>query len=270
LSFQTALHLTLAVALLVHVEIFGIHILLKLKTSSQPIQSRLPSYLSMPTTNGHGIFANLSIVAFFIQRTTAQRYLAIDWSGRTYGPDGPWNALSVNVGGLKNSTPIATQQVQVDLYPGSFSSTFLPYNVTCDPTKVLCDQGRTWSPTYDRGTDPVIEQNFSMGIDYQPSFDDNTTNTYFKGHLLDQAITLGGHTVYQANLVSYGIGATPAGQNAVTYPNGVEADPPLGLLALNAGPNDKSVETYVATSATTSLQAMLVLGYLLVTFITKV
>jgi hypothetical protein len=236
--------------LLAHIDILGIHILSMLDTSQQLLLFKLFSCWIMLANKRNGIFANFGFVTFFIQRNVAQSYVAIDWSGRTYGPDGPWNALSVNVGGLRNSTPIATQQVQVDLYPGSISSTFLPYNVTCDPTKNLCDHGVTWSPTYDRGMDPVSEQDFSMGIDYQPSFDDNTTNTYFRGHLLDQAITLGGQTVYQANLVSYGIGALPAGQNVVTYPNGVKADPPLGLLALNAGTNDKSVETHVEHSAT--------------------
>lgn len=203
----------------------------------------------MLTTNGHGIFASLGFVVLFSHHTVAQSYLAIDWSQRTYGPDGPWNALSVKVGGLKNSTPIETQQVQVDLYPGSTWHTFLPYNVTCNPLKMLCDKGKTWSPTYDRGTDPVVEQDFSMGIDYQPDFTDVTSNTHYAGHILAQAITLGGQTVYQADLVSYGIGATPAGQNIVTYPNGVKTDPPLGLLALNTGTNNKVTELHVAHSA---------------------
>jgi hypothetical protein len=206
----------------------------------------------MLTTNGHGIFAVFGFVIFFLQRTNAQSYLAIDWSQRTWGPDGLWNALTVNVDGLKNSTPIETQQVQVDLFPGSTWSTFIPYKVTCNPLQTLCDKGETWSPTYDRGTDPVIEQDFSMGIDYQPDSTDNTTNTHFAGHVLAKAITLGGQTVYQANLVSYGIGGSPTGRDIVTYPNGVEADPPLGLLALDTGPNDKSMEIHVANNATNS------------------
>lgn len=198
--------------------------------------------LIMLEMDGHGIFVSFAFVAFFFQRTNAQSYLAIDWSERTYGPDGPWNALSVHVGGIQNSTPIATQQVQIDLYPGSSSETYLPYNVTCDSTKTLCDSGRTWSPTYDPGTDPVTGKGFE--------FDDKTSNTYFKGPTVGQAITLGGQTVYQANLVSFEIGATPLGQNIVTYPNGVKAYPPLGLLALDAGTMDKAYQTSVVRRTT--------------------
>lgn len=205
--------------------------------------------------NGYGVLACLASVTF-IQPTNAQSYLAIDWSERIYGPDGPWNAVSVHVGGMQNSTPIATQQVQIDLYPGSSSETYLPYNVTCNSTK--CDSGRTWSPTYDPGTNPVTGSGFT--------FDDQTSKTYFSGPTVGQAITLGGQTVYQANLVSFEVGSTPLGQNIVTYPNGVKAYPPLGLLALDAGTMDKAFQTSVVRrtveSSADSASVWIPAGYL--------
>lgn len=196
-------------------------------------------------------YINLVILSLFTfsYLADAQSFLPVDWSKTTYGPDGPWDAVSVKVGGMKNSTPIALQQVQVDLYPGSHWSTFIPRNSTCIYAGGNCDVGTTWSPDLRLGIDPVIEANITNAIAWQPDFTYNNTNTYLSGPVIAQAITLGGQTVYGADLVSYDI-STDDGKNTITYPNEVVAPPEIGLLALNAGPNAKDVSQQFDNSDT--------------------
>ncbi|KAH0027209.1 hypothetical protein KCU78_g4049, partial [Aureobasidium melanogenum] len=204
----------------------------------------------MLTIKAHTQFSILSVITTFFPCISAQNYLAIDWSQRTYGPDGPWNAVSVQVGGMQNSTPIKLQQVQVDLYPGSTWSTFIPTNVSCDPaTQSSCGQGTTWIPSLDHGPQASFEWNIS--VDYQPTFIYNNTQTYIQGSIVPQAITMGGQTIYAADLVSVDSDDDyEGGVNSVTYPNGVTAFPQLGLLALYSGPNNKDVNQTFPESAT--------------------
>ncbi|CAD0107965.1 unnamed protein product [Aureobasidium uvarum] len=178
-------------------------------------------------------FAILTFVSFFLPRISAQTFLAVDWSKRTYGPDGPWNAVSVQVGGMRNSTPIKLQQVPIDLYPGSTWSTFVPSNVSY----------------LDRGTEPSPEWNVSVG--WQPTFTYNNTKTNLRAYVVPQAITIGGQTIYQADLVSVEPDDYDEGDDdSVTYPNGVSALPQVGLLALTAGPNEKDMIQIFDKSAT--------------------
>jgi hypothetical protein len=61
----------------------------------------------------------LLILLLSLPGTLAEQYLAVDWSKQIHGPDGPWDAVSVQIGGEKSETSITLQQVNVDLYPGS-------------------------------------------------------------------------------------------------------------------------------------------------------
>ncbi|KAG9850658.1 hypothetical protein KCU98_g4236, partial [Aureobasidium melanogenum] len=194
----------------------------------------------------------LTVITVFFSCINAQNYLEVDWSQRTYGPDGPWNAVSVQVGGMQNSTPIKLQQVQVDLYPGSHWSTYIPTNVSCDSAaQSSCGQGVTWLPSLDHGTQPSPEWNVS--IEWQPTFNYNNTQTNIQGSVIPQAITMGGQTIYAADLVSVGSDDDyEGGVNSVTYPNGVTAFPQLGLLALTAGLNKKDTYQQFANSDTNS------------------
>jgi hypothetical protein len=207
----------------------------------------------MLTTRGYSNSVLFTFFALF-RFVNTQSFLPIDWSKTTYGPDGPWNALSVHVGGMQNSTPIASQQVRVDLFPGSHWSTFVPQNSSCTDAGGTCNVGTTWSPNLVLGTDPVIEPNITSEIRYQPSFIYNNTKTSFSGPIIAQAITLGGHTVYQADLISYDVGADSDDENMVTYPNDIAAPPEVGLLALNSGPNNKAMNQQFEYSGTNTTE----------------
>ncbi|TIA83216.1 hypothetical protein D6C76_02137 [Aureobasidium pullulans] len=206
--------------------------------------------LNIQSRGSFAITSKLVLLFFSIlECTAAQQFLPIDWSETKHGPDGPWNALSVQVGGMKNSTPIKLQQVQVDLYPGSQWSSFIPRNVSCETAGSTCGQGTTWSPSFDSGTEAVT----TVSVSFSPYFVYNNTNTNFEGEVVAQAITLGGKTVYQADLVSFGPEGSGYGySSSITYPNGVKTLPSLGLLALNAGPNQKDMDQQFAKSDTNS------------------
>lgn len=172
----------------------------------------------------------------------AQQYITLDWSQKIYGPDGPWNAVSVQVGGEKNETPIALQQVAVDLLPGSTWVTFIPTNVSCNPYGSVCGKESSWiSDTDANGGEEFF-------IEFEPEYNDSNSGIEFKGRIAPQAITLGGQTVYRADLVN--MGRNWYNKTHVTYPNGVKAFPQLGLLALNAGPNQKAMSQDFALSPT--------------------
>jgi hypothetical protein len=184
------------------------------------------------------------LLIFFLSLpgTLAQQYLAVDWSEQIYGPDGPWNAVSVQVGGEKNETPIALQQVNVDLYPGSTWATFIPTNVSCNHYGSVCGKGSSWISD----TDANAGEEFF--IEFEPEFDDSNSGIEFKGRTAPQAITIGGQTVYRADLVN--MGRNYNNKTHVTYPNGVKAFPQLGLLALNAGSNQKAMSQDFTRSPT--------------------
>ncbi|THW96496.1 hypothetical protein D6D15_00947 [Aureobasidium pullulans] len=199
---------------------------------------------TMSKTRRYRGIATLPYLSVLIQYATAQQHLAIDWSKEIYGPDGPWNAVSVQVGGVENETPIALQQVTVDLYPGSTWTSFIPTNVSCNTYGSVCGKGSSWiSDTAANGG----EKFFSS---YKPGFDDTNSGAEFEGSIAPQAITLGGQTVYQADMVNFG--RDSGDKTYVTYPSGVKAFPHLGVLALNAGPNQKAMAQDFPLSTTNS------------------
>jgi hypothetical protein len=175
----------------------------------------------------------LFVFSSLLHWISAQQYLAVDWSKQIYGPDGPWNAVSVQVGGEKNETPIALQQVTVDLYPGSTWVTFIPTNVSCNSYGSVCGKGSSWI------SDTDANAGEAFFIEFEPEFDDSNSGIEFKSRIAPQAITLGGQTVYRADLVN--MGRNHNNKTHVTYPNGVKAFPQLGLLALNGGSNQRAM-----------------------------
>ncbi|TIA13178.1 hypothetical protein D6C80_06384 [Aureobasidium pullulans] len=198
----------------------------------------------MSKTRRYRGIATLPYLSVLIQYATAQQHLAIEWSKEIYGPDGPWYAVSVQVGGVENETPIALQQVTVDLYPGSTWTSFIPTNVSCNTYGSVCGKGSSWiSDTAANGG----EKFFSS---YEPGFDDTNSGAQFEGSIAPQAITLGGQTVYQADMVNFG--RDSGDKTYITYPNGVKAFPHLGVLALNAGPNQKAMAQDFPLSTTNS------------------
>jgi hypothetical protein len=152
--------------------------------------------------------------------TTAQHNLPVNWSSTTYGPDGPWNAITIDVGGDQNSTNIASEQVPVDLLVGSYYASYIPSSSACRAYGPRCGKGGVWDPI----TNPIEQP--PPNIWDAPSFI-NITGTVYPA-----AVTIGTagkqQTVYDVDLARIDT-------FSVKYPNKITAAPELGFFALNSG-----------------------------------
>jgi hypothetical protein len=164
--------------------------------------------------------ATITAILCATRITTAQHNLVVNWSSNTYGPDGPWNAITINVGGNQNNTDIESEQVPIDLLVGSYWASYIPSTSACRAYGPQCGNGGVWDPN----TNPI--QQPPPNIWDAPSFI-NITGTVYPA-----AVTIGTagkqQTVYDVDLASIDT-------FSVEYPNGVKAAPELGFFALNSG-----------------------------------
>jgi hypothetical protein len=188
--------------------------------------------------------AKITAILCATRITTAQHNLVVNWSSNTYGPDGPWNAITISVGGNQNSTDIGSEQVSVDLLVGSYYASYIPSSSACRAYGPQCGNGGVWDPN----TNPI--QELPPNIWDAPSFI-NITGTVYPA-----AVTIGTagkqQTVYDVDLASIDT-------FSVEYPNGIKAAPELGFFALNSG-NDG--DTRVLTNGKGSEDPWIVAGSL--------
>lgn len=165
--------------------------------------------------------------------------LAVPWSATYYGPDGPWTAITVQVGGV-NSQGTS----QVDLYPsGKFGSMILSKDACTNYADTPCGKGGFWEPSYTDSTD----------TNYRADWTNNAGNYDGGGEEYIQAVTINGRTVSNVPLVSI---------DEITYntPGGKKYGPELGMLALG-GVGDSQVQDFVtATSENASSGFMVTAG----------
>jgi hypothetical protein len=142
----------------------------------------------------------------------------LSWSPKTYGPDGPWQAIKVRAGGWAPATQINVQSDEVDLYPGGTYSSFILDPRVCHrfPSNT-CGSGGTW-----RVEGPSAYPLSSSELWDEPALNrtGGTSNQY---HI--QALTINDKTVWNASLVVVWTATT-------TLPNGADFGPFVGQLAL--------------------------------------
>lgn len=188
-------------------------------------------------------------------------YLSVDWSDNIYGPDGPWNAITIGVGGIQNTTPIASQLTWVDVLPGSAWVTVIPTTESCSSLSAVsaqkrCGRGGTWNPSDE--TDIYVS---AVLDDHAANTSSSDADIY---NIFRQAITLktaqGRQTVYNASL---------AAMNTVTisYPNGVVGGLELGFLALNSGIKTDTYQTFSTDASSNNnsispIEAWIYAGYM--------
>ena len=149
-------------------------------------------------------------------------------TAKSYGFDGPWQAVSVSVGGWDpldpstegNDFPYAnpSDQSQVDLYPGgSFSSSVITKEACASFSKFgECGTGGTWEPPAN-GTD----------ISFAPTNNNPVTGIHESMNIFRNAITNQKTTVFNVSL-------GPVGAGNITNPDGTSRGVELGNLALGA------------------------------------
>lgn len=165
---------------------------------------------------------SISTLLCAVQTSTAQQYLAVNWSSKSYGPDGPWNAITIKVGGNQNSSNIASEQVSVDLLVGSYYASYIPSSSACRPYGPQCGTGGEWDP------------DTSVPSSSPPNIWDAPSAVNITGTVYPAAVTLGSadkqKTVYDIDLATIDT-------FSVEYPNQETAAPELGFFALNSGNN---------------------------------
>ncbi|KAL6703678.1 hypothetical protein ACN47E_009452 [Coniothyrium glycines] len=154
----------------------------------------------------------------------------VPWSDKKFGPDGPWQAVSVAVGGDNSDVNIGSQNTtNLQLYPGGTYNSWTYRAAACvDPQDTSCGQGGLWD------IDP--DERVNQLIAYAPGMSDaasgiNVDNRYVR--LYTTGLTINGHTVWNASVASVSTAN-------VTYPNGKVAGVPLGSLSLGGGDTDGS------------------------------
>lgn len=163
-----------------------------------------------------GLRTALRALSAFVQihQGYAASNFPVPWSVKYYGPDGPWQAVSVSVGGVNSQAT-----TQVDLYPsGAYGSPIIT-SEACDPyPDTPCGAGGIWSPANVDATATSYRQGWIGHADQIEAY----------GASYIQAMTINGQTVPYVPLVAI--------DNAtITSPSGKKYGPQCGNLALGIG-----------------------------------
>ncbi|KAL7657912.1 hypothetical protein ACMYSQ_004053 [Aspergillus niger] len=153
----------------------------------------------------------LPLLGVFLQTSSASNPYVMSWSSQAYGPDGPWQAVSIDVG---------SNQQTVDLYPGAnYASTIL--------MSTLCTN-KTLSSTCYAAEAGTFNQNTSTTA-YTTASSWETTYWAVEGGsqeaVLGDEVTLGSFVVPNVSFEAIY-------QTYQTYPNGIAYPVSVGSLAL--------------------------------------
>ena len=143
-------------------------------------------------------------------------------SKRTYGPDGPWQAVSVQLG---------TPPQDLDLYPGGVFQSNVFTSQSCQHiTSNPCGSGGLFSPQSSNSTDNSIEYtvsspnswtNGAMLLSYPPATSSNSEKS------IRETLQIAGQTVVNFSVATYP-------NISMVYPDGKY---PLQVGALSLGPD---------------------------------
>lgn len=173
------------------------------------------------------LWAHALTAIIHVQLGHAASNFPVPWSVKYYGPDGPWQAISVSVGGVDTQAT-----TQVDLYPsGAYGSQVLTADA-CEPyADTPCGRGGLWSPT---NTD-------TTGTGYRQSWIGHADQIEAYGSSYIQSMTINGQTIPEVPLVAI--------DNAtITSPSGLKYGPQCGNLALGV-PNGIQTQTFPDASS---------------------
>lgn len=181
---------------------------------------------------GSGIEACIWLWLLLTSLAAAQRNFAVPWSSTTYGPDGPWQAIKVQVGGNRPDERIDLQSSEVDLYPGGTYTSYILTPAACKPfvDRGSCGKGGMWDAN---------PRDSSYEISWTASFEDAPINQTSGGCKFNiQAITINEWTAWNASLVA-------VDNVTVTMANGQTWGPLLGRLALGG---EKTIQQFTKSN----------------------
>jgi hypothetical protein len=168
--------------------------------------------------------------------TFAAQYIPTTWSTQQYGPDGPWQAVKIVVGGTRPEILLINEDhKELDLLPGGEWNTKIITSKACAAYKDgTCGRGGTWDPE----APPTV-------VATEGWVDDAAkVNSSGQGILL-QATTVGSFSYWNSSLVIIE-------DISITNPDGSKRGPELGALALG-GPEMSQKFATDSTRATTPM-----------------
>lgn len=150
------------------------------------------------------------------------------WSNKTLGPDGPWNAVAVTLGGQ-----------DVTVYPGKMWESFFPGDSYCGNTTAngqLCyaqEAGAIYDEIKGTGKKPQI------AIDAASFFSSNMASQGTKGTRYTDTLFLGTDTTEWAGDKVEGFDMVVMSDTQLQYPNGNKYPLFAGCLSFGAAPAGK-------------------------------
>ncbi|KAF3054211.1 hypothetical protein E8E11_012027 [Didymella keratinophila] len=172
-----------------------------------------------------------------LHTVSAEQYIPVPWSSQHYGPDGPWQAVQITVGGTSPDILLINEDhKQLDLLPGGEWNSKIISSKACAAYKdESCGKGGTWDPE----SPPTVA--VTEGWQDEAS----RVNSSGQGILL-QATTVSSFSQWNTSLVIIE-------DITITNPDGSKRGPELGSLALG-GPEQSQK---FATDSTRSTAPML-------------
>ncbi|KAF1945044.1 hypothetical protein EJ02DRAFT_451881 [Clathrospora elynae] len=146
----------------------------------------------------------------------AAQYIPVTWSSQLYGPDGPWQAVKIVVGGTSQEVLLINEDhKELDLLPGGEWNTKILTSKACEQYKnSRCGKGGTWDPDF-----PPTVAVTGDWVD-----EASKVNSSGQGILL-QATTVGSFSYWNSSLIMID-------DITITNPDGSKRGPELGALAL--------------------------------------
>ena len=171
----------------------------------------------------HSSFVLFYFYFFFAKSSlaAAAQNFEVPWSTKTFGPDGPWQAVMITVGGNDSTRTLRVQSPSdLTVYPGGEWNSLAFAPSACDPyPNSLCGAGGFWDPDL---------TSTRTSISFPASWVDNSTGVHVSNaQRVILGLTINQRTVWNASLAS-------ASSGNVTYPNGKVGGVPLGYLSLGA------------------------------------
>lgn len=185
------------------------------------------------------LFLSCQELLRFIPTANGAQYIPVPWSTQYYGPDGPWQAVKITVGGTSPDILLINEDhKQLDLLPGGeWNSKILTSKACAQYKDGTCGKGGTWDPKA------------SASVSTTDSWIDEASGVSSSGQgILLQATTVSSFSYWNTSLVIIK-------DITITNPDGTERGPQLGSLALGA----PEMSQKFATDATRATAPML--GY---------
>lgn len=179
--------------------------------------------------------------------------LQVPASSQYFGYDGPWQAVTVEVGGFQNGSTAGSQWTELQVMPGSYySSWFLPPTY-CQQSTLPgeCGTGGIWNP----GSQQTQSGEY---IFYPPTLAEPGISATGATYLENLSFQNNNGVYYTVPNTSLAV----VEEGNLTWPNGLSTNLELGILSLGAPQAQQSFSESTTNASTKPILGWLMPGYL--------